>query len=191
MRINREILTKLKENHLGLESYMILYAKHYKKSWLVHWKPAEYIYDQLHKKGFLTKNRSLSSAGSKFMESLKTEKEKAEREKMEKGFKEFFFEVWPKDDKFAHFPFSRQLRIKKEDSFREYEKVIKSGITHTQLLDALKAQIKASQNESMRQSKNQLKWLPSPQKWLAEGRYESFLNKVEESRVIHVPNNIG
>lgn len=176
MEITSKIIDGLKANFLTMDEYFILWCKHYKKPWLTRWKPAEYIYNKLIDNGYLTKNRQISSAGSKLMNSLETDEEIKQRKQIDDGFKEFFYDTWPKDDKFAHFPFSRALRINPKPSKAAYKSAIEDGVTHEELINAVNAQVESLKKQSMRQASNQLKWLPSPHRWLNEQRYESFVD---------------
>jgi hypothetical protein len=172
MKINKKVIDILKAEALGLESYLILYSKYYKKPWLSYWKIQDYQYKSLIHRGYLTKNKQLTALGVQLMESMKSDEEVSQLKYYKEEF-EKFWKAFPTSDGHAHFSATRPTRVgKKPEVFKQYmEELEDEKVTPELILNALESHIKALKKQSMLNADNRLRFLPAPKKWLSQKDY--------------------
>ena len=99
-----------------------------------------------------------------------------------------FWEEFPRDDKFGNFPLTRVIRTNKRNAERSYNAALNKGIKHEQLISALRKDVAFRMKSSL--SKNNLKYIPGPYRWLNDETYLSWIDKTEDKGKDMLPDII-
>mgnify|MGYP000884800105 FL=1 len=116
-------------------------------------------------KGFLTKTRLITRAGTDFIEM---------EEKTNKSYLDNFHTFWdtfPSTNQVAHFKGNKSLRGNQTFCFAAYIKAIKRGMTHKKMVTSLKAYIEDRTVQTRLKNKNQFDFIPHAAKWITNEEY--------------------
>ena len=174
--IEQNILNKIKENNLSLETCFLLNCK-YKKV-IPDYNFSSLTYLILKKKGWLTAENILTEEGIKVCQELFSDKD----ETLLKDF-DIFWETCPADDAWGGYYPTRRIKNGKARARISYLAVRKE-YSAEDILKALENHITMIKNSSIGQ--NNMRYLQNPATWLSNRTFESFLeDKLKKKESIY------
>lgn len=171
MVINKEVITALHSNYLTADEYIFIYNEYYKCGWDWAISPGSIL--KLKKTGFIEENGLVSVIGESLLLSLASSSpvEVEDKEAIDEQFEEFWKE-FPKNDAFRQFPKTRDLRLNKVETKRQY-RIARQDYSHEQLIGALKAEIADKSGSTI---KNLFTYMKGSVNWLRDKAFLDFFN---------------
>lgn len=167
--INDKIVNAARDNYLTLDEIFYLYETVTNNVVLDH-VPA--TINKLVRLGFLKDSSTLTPFGEEFILDLMDEETVTPDTFDENSFNELWL-LFPKDDKYRHFPLTRPIRYNKAETRKAYKEALKE-VNHTQLIECLNKEIYYRRQS---ETENLFKYMKGSVNWLKEKAYEMYLNE--------------
>lgn len=172
MELNDEVIKKINENYMTLDELALLYSLMLNLNWDLNITPASV--NKLKRLKFLDENSVLTPEGEQFLFECLPIKPTQKPEGKEVDLFEEFWTTYPKDDAIKNFQASRLLRWNKGETRRLYKEAL-TTVSHSQLLQALKAEIAYRVKNS--NVENKLKYMFGSVNWFKNKGYLEFLGE--------------
>lgn len=191
MKITDKVL-QLLDSELTLEHYYLLYAKYYANGMLVHYRPKDDVYYDLMALELLTKNKSISKKGRKFLEEFW---DKASITNHKSGLNDKFEEFWkafPRTDAHSTFVATRRdIRSSKTKAKNEFVRTVQEkGVSADNLIQAIKKDVDWRKSQS-KFGENKLTYIKNPASWLKDELYVSFLEEGSDESSLNNKHTYG
>lgn len=167
--INDKVVDAARDNYLTLDEIFYLYETVTNNVVLDH-VPA--TINKLVRLGFLKDSSTLTPFGEEFILDLMDEEIVAPDTFDENSFNELWL-LFPKDDKYRHFPLTRPIRYNKGETRKAYKEALKE-VSHAQLVECLNKEIYYRRQS---ETENLFKYMKGSVNWLKEKAYEMYLNE--------------
>lgn len=142
----------------------------------------------LQRKGYVDIKMQVSQTGLELYQSLDTEILVTKKIKKQDDKFEEWWNVYPATDDFEingrHFKGSQKKNIKKDECLVLFNKLINSGFTPDDIINATKYNIDNAKNLSLRKGTNQLSFITNSERYLREKCFEPFISKVQSKTKI-------
>lgn len=140
------------------------------------------------RKGLIDKNNKLTLKGEELVKSINsTEEVQTKKLALYDGFEDWW-EIYPATNGFTYknvrFAGIQSKRIKKSDCKNEFAKLIVSGFTKEQIIEATKVHIETAKELSYKHKlrENQLTFVPNSLRYLKEKCFEPYINLVQSQK---------
>jgi hypothetical protein len=151
------------------------------------------------RKGYISSSLAITSSGEQLLIDLAEGKKNLAFEKNLETHRQMLgFDEWwaafPKNDSFTHkgkeFIGDRGLRIKRVACKQKFETIVAGGkFTAEQLINALKYEINAKKEQSVKTGQNKLSYMKSTESYLNGGCYENFVEIAEKQKNSPISTN--
>ena len=146
------------------------------------------------RKGLISDDEKLTLEGKALLAFLSSEEEILIKKK---PVDDYFIEWWkafPGTDSFEHkgrkFTGSRSLRADKENCRIKFNKILGEGeYTHTEMIEALKYDVLAKKEASIKEGQNKLKYLQNSLTYLNQRSFEPFIELIKKDGKVKETQN--
>lgn len=175
MIIDLPLLKKLREHHIRLEEFIVLYAKVGNSGILDVYTPMPISYNTLRRLKYLDSSNNITDLGLETYRNI-ISSNIDEDTYLDRAFEDWWKE-YPANDSIGSFMETRKIRTNRRRAKELYLSLTKSGsISPDLLLSALKKEV-AYRIRTSQPNNNALKYMQSPSVWLNNRSYENFLEE--------------